>query len=253
MNINFLIQNIKSTKSFFPKISDRIKYVGFIYGLLKKEIELLIKFRYGLLKVRVRNNNGSDAFILGEVLKQNCYDISNFTGIDCKTIVDLGANCGYTSLYLSMKYPNAEVVAVEPVPNNTNQIETHIRINKLERVRLFPNAIGATDGTAYIHYIDKDYGHQITDIPNNNPISVVSIPTIMKEMNWNEIDFLKIDIEGYEEVLLKQNTQWLEKVNNIVIEIHENYTSEDLDELAKKYDFLPPQDISGNYFLTKNK
>lgn len=253
MSIKFFIQNLQNVKRFFPNKLNAISYIFFIYGFLKKEIELLIKFKYGTLKVRVRDNKGSDTFILGEVLMQDCYDISRFTDLSCKTILDLGANCGYTSSYLAKQYPNVKIAAVEPIPTNIKQIETHIRLNNLATsITLFPYAIGATNGTAYLHYIDKDYGHQVTDIPNEHPIEIISVDTIMEKMKWDTIDFLKIDIEGYEDVLLKQNTDWLDKVSNIVIEIHDNYTYEDLCTLAEKYNFLPPQDINGNYFLTKN-
>lgn len=252
MNVKFFIGNLKNVNKFFPNKLDATTYLFFIYGFIKKEIQLLIKFNYGYLKIRVRDNK-SDAFILGEVMMQDCYDISKFTNLDCKTILDLGANCGYTSIYLAKKYPNSKIVAVEPIPTNIKQIETHIKLNNLaDTITLFPYAIGAVDGSAYLHYIDKDYGHQVKDIPSENKIDVVSVNTIMQKMKWSSIDFLKIDIEGYEDVLLKNNTDWLTKVKNIVIEIHDNYTFDDLCTLAKNYNFLPAQDIHGNYFLTKN-
>lgn len=182
MNVKFFIGNLKNVNKFFPNKLDATTYLFFIYGVIKKEIQLLIKFNYGYLKIRVRDNK-SDAFILGEVMMQDCYDISKFTNLDCKTILDLGANCGYTSIYLAKKYPNSKIVAVEPIPTNIKQIETHIKLNNLaDTITLFPYAIGAVDGSAYLHYIDKDYGHQVKDIPSENKIDVVSVNTIMQKM-----------------------------------------------------------------------
>jgi len=48
-----------------------------------------------------------------------------------------------------------------------------------------------------------------------------SVPSLMKLMRWEEIDLLKIDIEGSEVGVLGGRPEWLRKVRAIVGEGHE--------------------------------
>jgi hypothetical protein len=51
-------------------------------------------------------------------------------------------------------------------------------------------------------------------------VDVVSVPSLMALMGWEDIDLLKIDIEGGEKEVLAGNPAWLRKVRCIVGEGH---------------------------------
>jgi hypothetical protein len=60
-------------------------------------------------------------------------------------------------------------------------------------------------------------------------------------------DLIKMDIEGYEDVLLRENNDWLNRVGCIVMEIHGEYAGRPLDKKplisllqAKGFDYIDP-------------
>jgi hypothetical protein len=51
-------------------------------------------------------------------------------------------------------------------------------------------------------------------------LQATSIPALLEESGFAEIDLLKLDIEGAEAVLFSGDCDWLGRVRNIVIELH---------------------------------
>jgi hypothetical protein len=72
----------------------------------------------------------------------------------------------------------------------------------------------------------------------------MTVPEIMSAEQWDRIDILKIDIEGYERVLLRENAHWLSRVSYIVGEIHQGYDFQDLSTDLKPYGFRTIQKSS---------
>ena len=56
-------------------------------------------------------------------------------------------------------------------------------------------------------------------------IEGISINKLMANFKINQIDILKIDIEGSEKEVFSQSTEWLEKVGLIFIEFHDRKKS----------------------------
>ncbi|MEO7047792.1 MAG: FkbM family methyltransferase, partial [Ferruginibacter sp.] len=52
-------------------------------------------------------------------------------------------------------------------------------------------------------------------------IQAITVRDLMEEFQLNEIDILKVDIEGSEEQVFLEEPEWLKKVNIIFCEIHE--------------------------------
>jgi propanediol utilization protein len=62
------------------------------------------------------------------------------------------------------------------------------------------------------------------------------MPQIIEQNHLTRIDILKVDIEGAEKTLLK-NAEWLKIVQNILIEIHDDYDFEALKKDLTIYNF----------------
>lgn len=134
------------------------------------------------------------------------------------TLVDLGANIGLTSLWLVANYSFSRVVAVEPVAANAELVRRNFLLNDIQG-DVVEAAIGPFDGVANFETSENSNQGRISTCGIRVP--VVSMNSVMTVYGLNEIDLLKIDIEGAEQDLFTGPTDWLDKTHAIIIEFHE--------------------------------
>lgn len=114
---------------------------------------------------------------------------------DPRCIVEVGSMDGKDSLFFKKTFPNAEVYAIEGLPENYEIIKKIKCINSIQSV------ISSQDGN--IKFYKKDinglhgiydrgsiYGTQVIDMP------CFTLKRILKENGINKIDVMKIDVEG---------------------------------------------------------
>lgn len=263
MDLAALFRNINHSLLVCPTWGDRLNRLMWLYSnkdFLKSATgRRHISFRYPLpvndIQVVVRDNYGSDAFIISEVFEHRYYDFP--LPFSPATILDLGANAGFTSLFFARKYPLAEIACVEPVPTNVALLRENLELNSIN-ADIFPVAAAVEDGFIKMVMAEKDYGHKVAGISYGKEITgrtidveALSIQTILKKLGWDRINLLKIDIEGYEGVLLKENCEWLASVDAMCIECHEGFGELDLQAVAKQYGFASPQLLPGTWLLVK--
>ena len=138
------------------------------------------------------------------------------------TVVDIGANLGYfTKLFSNWVGDNGKVIAIEPVPLYNEIIKWSCRRRK--NIVFFPYALGTENKK--VHLVTPDhFGYLRTGLPhiydekNNKALSEYefSFEADMKKAHdlfesFEKIDFLKCDIEGYEEVVIPEILTVLEK------------------------------------------
>lgn len=175
-----------------------------------------------------------DIDIFYEIFWKKTYDQHlNFLQEKPKVIVDLGAHIGLTSIYLSLKYPDAKIVAVEASPENFLLLKENT--SSFKNIECVNAAIYFEDGTVNFGSEELSYNQRISD--SGTETKAISVESLMKEHQLNEINLLKIDIEGGEVELLSKNNSWLEKVENIIIEIHQDYTQEHLNKDLQPFGF----------------
>lgn len=267
MNPVALVQNIRSSLAVCPSWRSRFSRLLWLYSnkwfvqAFSHTAYYSISFRYALpigdLDILVRSNEGSDAFIFSEVFDHRYYDFALPTLP--KTILDLGANIGLTAIFFARKYPEAELACVEPIPSNVKLLQSNLELNKV-RANVFPSAIAVTDGTLQMELDVKDYGHKVAGILYGRALTgqlleveAMSVSTLLQKLNWQEIGLLKVDIEGYEAILLQENCEWLSCVNAICIECHEGYGESNLQALAERWGFSLPQQLPGGWLLIREE
>ena len=180
--------------------------------------------------------NTSDKNVFRQIFITRDYNLN--LGIKPKLIIDAGANVGYSSLWFSKKYPHSKIIAIEPENSNYEILKKHIIGIK--------NIIPLKAGLWYkrtrlriINEFDEKWAFQTKEnIGKKEGIKAVTIGEILKESKFKKIDILKIDIEGAEKELFSKNTDWIEKVNIIIIELH---------------DWLIPNSSSSFYSVIKKK
>jgi FkbM family methyltransferase len=169
-------------------------------------------------KIPLRTN-GEDIGLLSQIFVRRDYRMEA-SGV--RRILDLGANIGMATIYLSRLFPEAQFACVEPSPENTPLLKRAIALNGIP-ARVFEAAAGAESGTTNLYLADKPVANSVYPVEGFSSlvtVPLISVPEIMNQMGWDRIDLLKIDIEGSEKEVLGRNNSWLSKVGLITGESH---------------------------------
>lgn len=168
----------------------------------------------------------SDASCFNKIFVQQEYECP-FLVDDVKFIINAGANTGLSALYFAARYPTATIIAIEPEPENFLTLKrncAHLPNIAPIQGALWPvsGSVALTasfDGRAWAFSVGRD------DMQKLGTVDAYSIPQIMSAYGADQIDILKLDIEGSEKDLFGGDTQWLDRVSTIVIELHDHYNS----------------------------
>jgi FkbM family methyltransferase len=139
-------------------------------------------------------------------------------------VVDIGAFIGFYTIALAKRVGSSgKVIAFEPDPINFATLKTHVELNRVsDRVELIQAAVGDEDGFVPFQTGRASESH-ISQVPGNDTqmIRCVRLDTIFPN---RKLDILKIDVEGYEEEVLKGALNLLQDNRRspraIYIEVH---------------------------------
>jgi len=134
--------------------------------------------------------------------------LSNLNKNDC--FIDIGANIGYYSFLASTIIGNEGFVySFEPTSSHFNLIKETIKLNKFYNIKPFNVAICSDDSFRKIYLNYKNFGNLSLMKKNvrfnllHEYIQCVNGDNFFKIQNIGKIDFLKIDVEGFENIVLK--------------------------------------------------
>ncbi len=173
---------------------------------------------------------GSDFNVYQQVVINKEYEpLIDFLKINQKTpslIIDCGANIGLTSLQFAKNFPNTQIVALEPDQNNFELLKK----NAKDYRHITPKHFAVWSANEILK-IDRDFRDgqdwsirtTKTDIKGHQTVHSITIDKLLSEISVDTIDLLKIDIEGAEKELFKDQATYsfLDKVNCIAIELHD--------------------------------
>jgi FkbM family methyltransferase len=134
-------------------------------------------------------------------------------------IIDCGGNIGLSSKYFSLTYPAAKITCIEPDNKNI----TSAKLNNDGNIDFFEVAIGCIDSTGRI-FDPKIGNNAYRIIPDDfGGLMIKSVPYILSKYPCEEFEpfLIKIDIEGFEENLFSQNTDWINLFPVLIIELHD--------------------------------
>ena len=121
------------------------------------------------------------------------------------TGIDLGANIGYfTILMANLVGSSGKIFSFEPAPLNFKILQKNVQQNHLENVVLEQSAVGDTDGKIKLYLSNTNSGWhkvfptQFIDYEVSEKNIDVNICSLDKVFANKKIDFIKMDVEGYE-------------------------------------------------------
>ena len=171
--------------------------------------------------------NSSDPYVFYQVFMEQEYEVLKDLK-NVRLIIDCGANVGYSAAYFLTLYPEAKLIAVEPDSANFAILERNLKPYG-DRVRLYQAGIWShKTGLTVCRGTYRDGAEWSTQVQASKPgetpdVEAIDIGTLLRDSGNTQIDMLKIDIEGSETVVFRENyAEWLGKTRNMAVEIHDD-------------------------------
>jgi FkbM family methyltransferase len=138
----------------------------------------------------------------------------------CNVILDVGANIGLTAMYL--KDFGKTVYAIEPNPMFLDALRQNAK-----SINIFccPCAIAESNGERMLYLNDENrtMNSLVWESGNGTMVMCKTFSQFMTEQRIEEIDFVKLDVEGAEEeILLSEGfTGVCKSIKSLLVEFHD--------------------------------
>jgi FkbM family methyltransferase len=186
------------------------------------------------LQFYIRTGVSSDVLVFSQVFKAKEYEpLVNEIREQKKEaaiqfIIDAGANVGYTSVLLKHAFPSAFLLAVEPDSENAEQIRKNLSINKVDHYLILQGGLWSTECWLQLKKergSGKQWAFYVVQSDRPTDLKAYSLPSLLNKYTYPTIDILKIDIEGSEAELFKDEATImavLQRTRFLAIEIHDD-------------------------------
>lgn len=153
---------------------------------------------------------------------------------------DIGANIGLYSIYAAHRFQNIEITAFEPSTSNLRILSRNISINKLsDKIKINPFPLTNKDNE-FLHMQESEFiegwsmnsfGKNIdfegkSFVPKNKyKVYGTSINYLLENKILELPDYIKIDVDGIEHLILKGGLHFLKekKIKSISVELNEKF------------------------------
>lgn len=140
---------------------------------------------------------------------------------------DVGANIGYFSLLAQAVNKKLKVYSFEPLPKNRESLKLNIKINSTKSIELIETCVSDSNGDIQFSIPPKDecgWGRISNENIFNGETLQLKTQTLDSFCELNKIskvDFIKIDVEGFEYHVLKGAQKTLNAGPDICIELND--------------------------------
>lgn len=211
-------------------MKNKIKYILHrIFGYQK------FLFLFSIFKIRTirTDKRENDFFMFLDMLKNE--------GV----FLDIGANIGVMTYFLSKKNTDSEVFSFEPMPSNLRVLKKIITRYKLDNVKLMPIALGNETGEVEMvlpkvddvnmHGLSHVVHDSITDFNEGDHFNVpIKRLDELTELSGKRVSGIKIDVENFEYFVLKGANEILKKDHPLVYaELWDNENREQCFDLMR--------------------
>lgn len=183
-----------------------------------------LRSRYAVAPLWCRPNS-SDLDVFDQIFRYREYRCLD-TVRDARFIIDCGANAGFSSAYLLNRFPDASVVAVEPDPDNFAALQRNL-IPYGSRVTPLHSGVWSSECGLVMSETPFGDGREWSRTvrparDGETPLMrATDVGTLLRRSGHERISVLKVDIEGSEAEMFREgHHDWLDRVDNIVIELH---------------------------------
>jgi len=192
------------------------------FGLVKPKLTTYVS--RGGLRYFVRSGT-IDLGILDEIVIKKIYTPRDLSLVEVGVVIDVGAQIGIFSVFVSPLVKQGTVFALEPERANFALLLKNLRLNRLDNVIPLNLALAGRAGQrslfvspvhpgAHSFYFKSLADHRET-------VKTTTLAFFLKEQKIDQVDLFKLDAEGAEyEILFNSGRETLAKIKNIVLEYH---------------------------------
>jgi FkbM family methyltransferase len=177
-----------------------------------------------------------DNFLLGATMHHPLQQLPGEIG----TVLDIGANIGLFT-ELAIRKGASEVVSVE-INEKAIGIFEDIHSGR-ENVRLVKKAVYDKTGEIEIHtdpnnsLVGSVFQDHTAGLSETVIVKSISIDDLIDDYNLEDVGLVKIDVEGSEYAIFDgMSDDTLDKLNNIILEFHDNFGGRLRDSITKRLD-----------------
>jgi len=213
--------NLIRLKLFFNRFFNALKIGNFFFGGRYLKIPKYIKIRGKKINLSLPDEYGVK-ITFAEIFLDDTYELnwirkfSKKKKIEIKSILDIGGNCGLTSLKLRSHFPNSLIHCYEPNLDLIKYIEPN---SKNGNFKCFFEAIGNHSGKVKLNTENNESVLSSIEVDEKGNINQISIDEAYKRFGLEYIDIVKMDCEGSEWEILS-NKEVFQKVKFITMEYH---------------------------------
>lgn len=163
----------------------------------------------------------SDIFWYGAKDRWDMYHLERILSPE-SVILDVGANVGYYSIHLASALgPDCQVLAFEPFPGNYRLLCEHIELNGLQKqICAFPFGLSDRKRAGRMQMRSGNCGSANLNNERPDAGAVVTLTTLDEfwgEHDRSRLDFVKIDVEGHEERVIRGGEETIRKTRPLVL------------------------------------
>jgi len=187
--------------------------------------KILVLFHFSR-QIRSINFKGKYFYFRGKTdgVVSHFYNIGYYikeNGRSIRTIIDAGANIGSETFRFRIHYPNAKILAIEASSENFKILKKNFSDDP--NTKLINKAVWKSSGELYLYDGGGSQSFYVNDADNKGvivgKIEAISLNEILQSQEIDEIDILKLDVEGAEKEIFSENLEWLQLVNCLVFEV----------------------------------
>lgn len=235
-----LFQILKGIDFFFKFFFDK-SFISWFKDFLLEENYKVIKIQKKNVKFFVPNNLTEWRVKTFYTKEPETLDwIDRFNNTKKFNFWDIGSNIGLYSIYAALRHSNCNITSFEPSANNLRVLTRNIALNNLEKkINIFTNPL-------------TNQNHKFLMMQNNEILEGGALNTFGEKFNFegkkqkyvmkykmlgmsiksildNKIlsipEYIKIDVDGIEHLILEGASHYLKnkRIKSISIEINENF------------------------------
>lgn len=138
-------------------------------------------------------------------------------------VLDVGANIGLYSLHASRSVgKKGKVISIEPDPVVYNQLVHNLEINGIRNTETHNLALGSKNGFEDL-LVNSDSGFNSLgatgrgEVVKRVAVKVMTLDSFAAEHKLKDVDFIKIDVEGFEGEVMLGGESFLRKESPIIL------------------------------------